>query len=107
CTEPSDAQLDLSMASRLSLSDLTSMAMPYLSMPGEDMTPTPVSFEWPKYESDSDAAHPALRLQVSPIAPAAESKLGRYLRVIPDGVEGELTTAAASKCQRAIIGPEG
>lgn len=107
CTEPSDAQLDLSMASRLSLSDLTSMAMPYLSMPGEDLTPTPASFDWPKYESDSDAAHPALRLQVSPIAPAVESKLGRYVQVIPDGVEGELTTTAASKCQRAIIGPEG
>jgi hypothetical protein len=108
CTAPADAQLALSMGSRLGLTPLAATqsfaVTPELP---EGSLPIPVTFEWPSYETTTDpAVRSALILEVAP--PPDSSPRSRYLRAItPDSAAGEIDSAALDRCERAIIGPEG
>jgi hypothetical protein len=104
CTEPKDAQLRLSMRSRLGL-DAPYSQKPYLTEPPDAEPLTPAAFTWPSYESSDEKAHAALQLQVTP--PVEEPTRSRFLRVIAEGAPDELEASALSRCQRAIIGGEG
>lgn len=107
CTTPADAQLDLSMGSRLALAPLDATAQDYVIPPElpEGELPLPVGFTWPTYESLVDpAARSALVLQVTP--PADTPPRSRYLRAIAPDAPEEIDSAALDRCERAIIGPE-
>jgi hypothetical protein len=104
CTAPADADLGLSMGSRLALAALEVKPQGYV-IPPEGELPLPVGFDWPTYESLVDpAARSALVLQVSP--PADTAPRSRYLRAIAPDTADEIDSAALDRCERAIIGPE-
>jgi hypothetical protein len=109
CTTPADAELDLSMDSRLGLEllDDHAPAKSYVVTPDlpEGELPVPVAFTWPTYESIVDpAARSALILEVTP--PADTPPRSRYLRAIAADAPDEIDSAALDRCERAIIGPE-
>lgn len=109
CTAPADAQIDLSMRSRLGLKSLDdeAPAKSYVVTPDlpEGELPAPIDFTWPTYESLVDpAARSALVLQVTP--PADTPPRSRYLRAIAPDAPDEIDSAALDRCERAIIGPE-
>jgi hypothetical protein len=105
CTAPADAQLDLSMGSRLGLAPLDPPAKDYVAILPEGQLPTPVAFTWPIYESlDDPAARAALVLQVTP--PPDTPPRSRYLRAIAPDAPNAIDSVALRRCERAIIGPE-
>jgi hypothetical protein len=108
CTAPADANLSLSMRSRLGIAPLVSATASYALDPElpEGELPAPVEFTWPSYESTSDpAASSAVVLQVTP--PANTPPRSQYLRALAADAPVEIDTAALARCERAIIGPEG
>jgi hypothetical protein len=109
CTAPADAEMELSMASRLGRKPLGEEApsQSYVVPPDlpEGELPVPVGFTWPTYESLMDpTARSALVLQVTP--PADTPPRSRYLRAIAPDAPDELDSVARDRCERAIIGPE-
>jgi hypothetical protein len=105
CNTPADAQLGLSMGSRLALTTLDSPAKSYIAELPEGELPSPVGFTWPSYESLVDpSARSALVLQVTP--PPDTPPRSRYLRAIAPDAPGVIDSAALDRCERAIIGPE-
>lgn len=107
CATPADAQIDLSMGSRLGLASLDALAKSYTIPPDlpEGELPMPVGFTWPTYESlDDPAARTALVLQVTP--PPDTPPRSHYRRAIAPDAPDEIDSTALDRCQRAIIGPE-
>lgn len=101
CSSPTDADLTLTMASRLGLSELRSKKSftTVTDPPTPDgELPPPVPFTWPTYESEDPRAHAALVLDVTPTAEQRSS----FRRVIAEDADLEIDAVGSLRCDRGL-----
>ncbi|HVI01527.1 MAG TPA: hypothetical protein VM869_22580, partial [Enhygromyxa sp.] len=97
CSEPTQADFTLTMASRLALSERRSKKSPNPE--------PPVAFTWPTYESEQPSAHTALGLEVTPTAEM--NQLSSFRRVIAEDADEAIEAIGSLRCQRELFSLEG
>jgi len=107
CSEPTDADLTLTMDSRLGLSERRSKKSFVTATdpptPAGQLPP-PQLFGWPTYESEDPRAHAALVLDVTPTAEM--NTLSSFRRVIGEDAELEIDAVGVHRCERGLYGSE-